>query len=109
MISSHHGVYRTRPFPQDALPPHHSRFSRVATRCTTVSHPRLNVSGSKASAAYTDSVGEALGITGPGSTDPYPATLAPDISLRTSGGQVEVVWNKGKQETVEIEKDSGSG
>ena len=63
----------------------------------------------KANAAYTEAIGEALGIVGP---DPSPhnlSTLAPEISLRTSGGQVEVVWNKNGMEAVEIQKDTGTG
>jgi hypothetical protein len=63
----------------------------------------------KANAAYTEAMGEALGIVGP---DPSPhdlSTLAPDISLRSSGGQVEVVWNKNGMEAVEIQKDPGTG
>jgi hypothetical protein len=63
----------------------------------------------KAAPAYTEAIGEALGIIGSDSTEPDPATLTPEISLRTSGGQVEVLWNKGGQEGVEIQKDSGNG
>lgn len=63
----------------------------------------------KAAPAYTEAIGEALGIIGPDSIDEDPATLTPEISLRTSGGQVEVVWTKGSQEGVEIQKDSGNG
>ena len=40
---------------------------------------------------------------------PDPATNAPELSLRSSGGQVEVVWNKGMMEAVEIQKDTGPG
>ena len=63
----------------------------------------------KASAAYTQATGEALGIIGPDQVDQDPATLAPTLSLRTSGGQVEVVCYKGSQEGVEVQKDSGAG
>lgn len=63
----------------------------------------------KASAGYAESMGEALGILGPDQVDPDPATLAPTLSLRTSGGQVEVVWDKGMMEGVEIQVDRGSG
>lgn len=58
---------------------------------------------------YLEATGEALGIIGPDSADEDPATLTLEISLRTSGGQVEVPWNKGSQEGVEIQKDSGTG
>ena len=54
-------------------------------------------------------MGTALGIIGPDSVDPDPATLTPKISLRTNGAKVEVLWNKGAQEGVEIQKDSGNG
>jgi len=37
------------------------------------------------------------------------ATLAPELSLRSLGGQVEVVWKKGMMEAVEIQKDTGTG
>ncbi len=63
----------------------------------------------KAAAPYTEAIGEALGIIGAESIAPDPATLAPAISLRSSGGQVEVVWNKGQMGGVEIQKDNGSG
>ncbi|MGL4399687.1 MAG: hypothetical protein ACRCXD_07440 [Luteolibacter sp.] len=63
----------------------------------------------KAAPGYSEAMGEALGIIGPDSVDPDPATLTPEISLRTSGGQVEVLWDKGRQEGVEIHKDSGNG
>ncbi len=63
----------------------------------------------KASPAYTEGIGEALGIVGPEHIAPDPATLTPQISLRASGGQVEVIWHKQGMEAVEIQKDSGSG
>ncbi len=63
----------------------------------------------KTSPNYLEATGEALGIIGPDSADEDPATLTPEISLRSSGGQVEVLWNKGSQEGVEIQKDSGNG
>ena len=63
----------------------------------------------KASPNYNETVGEALGIIGPDAGEPDPATLIPEISLRTSGGQVEVVWKKGKMEAIEIQKDTGAG
>lgn len=63
----------------------------------------------KVAPGYTVAVGEALGIVSTEAADPDPATLAPRISLRITGGQVVVVWNKGKQEGVEIQKDSGNG
>ncbi len=63
----------------------------------------------KATPGYTESIGVALGIIGTESIAPDPATLAPAISLRSSGGQVEVVWNKGQMEAIEIQKDSGNG
>lgn len=46
---------------------------------------------------------------GSDSTDPDTATLMPEISLRSSGGRVEVLWNKGGQEGFEIQKNSGNG
>lgn len=39
---------------------------------------------------------------------PDPATNAPELCLRSCGGQVEVVWNKCMMEAVEIQKDSGT-
>ena len=63
----------------------------------------------KASAAYTEATGEALGIIGPDQVRPDPTTLAPTLSLRNSGSQVEVVWNKGMMEGVEIQVDRGTG
>ena len=54
-------------------------------------------------------MGTAIGTICPNSADPDPATITPEISLRTSGGQDEVLWNKGSREGVEIQKDSGNG
>ena len=62
----------------------------------------------KASAGYTDAIGQALGIVGPNSAGPDLATITPQISLRTVGDKVEVLWNKQGMEAVEIHKDSGS-
>ncbi len=62
----------------------------------------------KASPTYTEGIGEALGIVGPDHATPDLSTLAPQISLRTNGGQVEVIWNKQGMEAVEIQKDEGS-
>ncbi len=58
---------------------------------------------------YSEAMGEALGIIGPDSVGPDPETVTPAISLRSIGGQVMVVWNKGMMEAVEIQKDTGSG
>lgn len=63
----------------------------------------------KAAPAYTEGIGEALGIVGPDSAGPDLSTITPQISLRTIGGQVEVIWNKQGMEAVEIQKDEGSG
>jgi hypothetical protein len=63
----------------------------------------------KVSATYTDAIGQALGIVGTDVPSAPGPDLVPEISLRTSGGQVEVVWKKGDQEAIEIQKDSGSG
>ncbi len=63
----------------------------------------------KAAPAYNESIGEALGIIGTDQVLPDPSTVTPEISLRTIGGKVEVVWNKGMMEAVEIQKDTGTG
>lgn len=63
----------------------------------------------KASAGYTDAIGQALGIVGPDSAGPDISTITPQISLRTVGDKVEVIWNKQGMEAVEIHKDSGTG
>ncbi len=63
----------------------------------------------KAAPAYTEAIGEALGVIGPESTAPDPSTVTPAITLRTVGGQVEVVWKKGMMEAIEIQKDPGTG
>lgn len=54
-------------------------------------------------------MGTAIGTICPDSADPDPATLTPEISLRPSGGQIGVRRNKGGQEGVGIQKDSGNG
>ena len=51
----------------------------------------------------------ALGIIGPDSVDPNPAPLTPEISLRTSGGQVEVLWTKDGHDALEIQAHRGTG
>lgn len=63
----------------------------------------------KASAGYTDSIGEALGIVAPEHTPHDTSTLAPPISLRLSGDRVEVLWKKAGMEAIEIQKDTGGG
>lgn len=84
------------PPPASAPPDVLGRFRELARRI-------------KASSGYTDAIGEALGIVGPDHAPRNFGTLAPLISLRTSGDAVEVVWNKDGMEAVEIQKDSGSG
>jgi hypothetical protein len=63
----------------------------------------------KTNAAYTEATGEALGIVGPESTGPDLATITPEISLRTIGDQIEILWKKQGMEAIEIQKDTGSG
>ncbi len=84
------------PEPPDVMPGILTRFRDLVRRV-------------KAAPAYTESVGEALGIIGPESEMPDPSTVTPGISLRTTGGQVEVVWKKGMMEAIEIQKDPGTG
>lgn len=84
--------YTARPVPPGTL----TRFRELVRRI-------------KAAPAYTEAIGEALATIGPDSIDEDPATLTPEISLRSCRGQVEVLWNKDGQEGVVIQKDSGNG
>ena len=70
---------------------------------------KLTARQGKTTSAYAETLGTALGIIGPDSVDPDPATPTPEISLRPSDGQVEVLRNKGGQDGVEIQKDRGNG
>jgi hypothetical protein len=86
-----------------------TRFSKIfklsnVKRIGVVQRARLRESA-PAKATYK----ECQYFIGSESADPDLATLTPEISLRSSGGQVEVLWNKGTQEGVEIQKDSGNG
>lgn len=63
----------------------------------------------KTAAAYTDMVGEDLGLVGAAMAPPDPATTVPEFSLRlTTGGKVEVVWTKGEFDGVKLEFDLGA-
>ena len=63
----------------------------------------------KAAPKYDESIGRGLGLIGPEATVRDNATLAPDINARLISGRVEVEWNKGTQEAVEIQVDRGDG
>ncbi len=63
----------------------------------------------KAAPNYSEAMGRGLGLVGPESVAPDPALLAPVISLRLHGSDVEVVWNKGDMEAIEIQVDRGDG
>ncbi len=51
--------------------------------------------------AYTTAIGEDLGIEAPATTVD-PSTMKPVLALRPTGGQVEVVWQKNKMQSLEI-------
>lgn len=84
------------PVPADVNPGILTRFRELVRRI-------------KSSPNYLEATGVALGIVGPDSADDDPSTLIPEISLRLSGGKVEVIWTKKGQEAIEIQVDRGNG
>jgi hypothetical protein len=86
----------TTPLPPTVSPGVLSRFRELARQI-------------KVATPYTDAMGTALGIVGQETAEQDPATLVPDISLRSAGGKVEVIWSKNGQEALEIQVDRGTG
>jgi hypothetical protein len=63
----------------------------------------------KASAGYTEAIGESLGIIAPDAGFD-PELGKPELDLRlVGGGLVEVRWKRGKYEALRIELDTGAG
>jgi hypothetical protein len=67
----------------------------------------------KAGPNYNTSIGEALGGEGPEQTAPDTAAIKPDLTLRLSGGSVQVGWGWGGQskhlDMIRLEVDRGGG
>lgn len=84
------------PVPAVVAPGVVARFRRLARRI-------------KAAPGYTEGMGRALGILCPERAAPDLETLAPRISLRLSGGRVELAWRKQGMPGVEIQKNTGQG